>query len=289
MFGFSQHGNKRLAYGFWRYGRGDVDKAAAMLALARENGINHLDTADVYGGVSGFGGAETLLGEIGKRSPELLDGAYIATKAGCQPGSPYNSSPAYLKAACEASLTRLGVARIDLFYIHRPDMLAHPAEVAGALDQLVAEGKIAAVGVSNFTTAQVEALAHYLKAPLRAHQIEFSAGFVAPLFDGTLDQAMKDNFAIVAWSPLARGGLGAGGPAELAGVRDKLNEIAAHYDVSSTAIAIAFLQAHPALVTPILGTTRPDRLRDVLGASQLMLSRREWYNIVEAASGRRMP
>ena len=91
-----------------------------MIAVARENGIDLYDTADVYGGASGFGGAETLLGEVRKRAPKLLDGAVIATKAGCEPGSPYNSSPAYLKAACEASLKRLGVPRIDLFYVHRP-------------------------------------------------------------------------------------------------------------------------------------------------------------------------
>lgn len=289
MLGFSERGKKRLAYGFWRYGAGDVDKAVAMLSVVRENGIDHLDTADVYGGTSGFGGAETLLGEVGKRSPKLLNGAFVATKAGCRPGSPYNSSPAYLKAACEASLKRLGVGRIDLFYIHRPDMLAHPADVAGALDGLVGEGKIAAVGVSNYTAAQVEALTRYLKAPIRAHQIEFSAGFVAPLFDGTLDQAMKENFAVAAWSPLARGGLGEGGPAELARVRNALAKIAARYDVSPATIAIAFLQMQPAPVTPILGTTRPDRVKEALAASQLTLSRREWYDLVEASRGAPMP
>ncbi len=289
MLSLSERGKKRLAYGFWRYAADQVDQATAMIALARENGIDHFDTADVYGRVSGFGGAETLLGEVGKRSPKLLDGAFLATKAGCRPGTPYDSSPAYVKSACEASLKRLGVARIDLFYIHRPDLLTHPADLAGALDELVAEGKVANVGVSNFTTAQVEALSRYMKSPIRAHQVEFSAGHVEPLFDGTLDQAMKKNFAITAWSPLARGGLGEAGPAELAPVRHKLAEIAARYGTSPTAVAIAFLTTHPATVTPILGTTRPERLKDVLAGTQLTLTRREWYDIVEAARGARMP
>jgi predicted oxidoreductase len=289
MLGLSERGKKRLSYGFWRYREDQVDAAIAMIALMRASGIDHFDTADVYGGTSGFGGAEKLLGAVRVKAPKLLDGAVIATKAGCEPGSPYNSSPAYLKAACEASLKRLGVPRIDLFYIHRPDLLAHPADVAGALDDLVSAGKIASVGVSNYSTAQVEALSRYLKAPIRAHQIEFSAACVAPLFDGTLDQAMKKKFAVVAWSPLARGGLAEGGPANLANLRAVLARLAVRYGTTPNAIAMAFLLAHPALVTPILGTTNEVRARECLDGLNVTLGRRDWYDIVEAARGTPMP
>ncbi len=289
MLGLSERGKRRMAYGMWRYRADQVDEAIEMLSLTRENGIDHIDTADVYGGQSGFGGAERLLGEVRKRAPKLLDGAAIATKAGCQPGSPYNSSPDYLKAACDGSLLRLGMERIDLFYIHRPDLLAHPADVAGALDDLVAAGKIASVGVSNYTAAQIEALSRYLKAPIRVHQIEFSAGCVQPLFDGTLDQAMKKRIAVAAWSPMAGGRLGENGPAEFAGARGKLVELAGKYGASPTAVAIAFLQMHPSCVTPILGTTKPERLREALAAAKLTLARADWYGIVEACRGQRLP
>ena len=123
--------------------------------------------------------------------------------------------------------------------------------------------------MSNYTAAEVEALTRFLKAPLVAHQIEFSAGCVAPLFDGTLDQAMERNIAIAAWSPMARGGLGEDGPVELHPVRETLAAIAARYGATTTAVAIAFLQMHPAGVTPILGSTRPDRLAEALAASRL--------------------
>ena len=285
MLALSERGKKRLAYGFWRYLADQVDEAVAMIALVREAGIDHLDTADCYGGASGFGGAEKLLGAVRAKAPSLLSGASIATKAGVEFGSPYNSSPAYLKAACEASLKRLGLERVDLFYIHRPDLLAHPADVAAALDQLVKEGKIASVGVSNYTYAEVEALTRHLKAPLVAHQIEFSAGHVAPLFDGLIDQAMARNIAIAAWSPLARGGLGDNGPAELAPVRAALATLAEKHATTPTAVAIAFLLMHPAPVTPILGTTNPARARECVSALKLNLSRRDWYDIVEAARG----
>jgi predicted oxidoreductase len=289
MLNLSERGKKRLGYGFWRYRADQVDDAIAMIERARGCGIDHFDTADVYGGPSGFGGAEKLLGAVRAKAPKLLNGAVIATKAGCEPGSPYNSSPAYLAAACEASLKRLGVQRIDLFYIHRPDLLAHPADVAGALDSLVSAGKIASVGVSNYSAAQVEALTRYLRAPIRAHQIEFSAGCVTPLFDGTLDQAMKKNIAVAAWSPLARGRLAEGGPEELAKVRSVLGSLAARSGVSPSAIAIAFLCTHPAPVTPILGTTDPAHFDECLNGVGIELSRRDWYDIVEAVRGEPMP
>ena len=213
MLALSEPGRKRLAYGFWRYREGEIDDAVEMLVLARENGIDHFDTADIYGGPNGIGGSERLLGAVRARAPELFDGAVLATKIGIEPGSPYNSSRDYLTAACEGSLSRLRVERIDLLYIHRPDLLTHPGELAQTLDGLVSSGKIAAVGVSNFTTAQVDALSQYMKAPIRVHQLEFSAAHVAPLFDGTLDQAMAHGTAVAAWSPLAGGRLGDAGGA----------------------------------------------------------------------------
>jgi 6-dehydroglucose reductase len=289
MLALSVTGKQRFAYGFWRYREGDLDAATEMLSLARKSGIDHLDTADIYGGPGGFGGSERLLGAIRARAPELFKGAVIATKVGIEPGAPYNSSAAYLSAACEASLARLKVDKIDLLYIHRPDFLTHPAELAATLDELVASGKAGAIGVSNFTTAQVAALARHMKAPIAAHQLEFSAAHVEPLYDGTLDQAMEHGIAIAAWSPLAGGRLGDDGAPGFAKVRETLRQIGKRNGVSPAAVALAFLQRHPAPVTPILGTTTPDRLRDCLAADTLSLSRADWYAIVEACLGQKMP
>lgn len=289
MLALSVTGKRRFAYGFWRYRENEVDAAAEMLSLVRKSGIDHLDTADVYGGPGAFGGAERLLGVLRARAPELFKGAVIATKAGIEPGSPYNSSPEYLSAACEASLSRLRVDKIDLFYIHRPDFLAHPAELAETLDEIVASEKVGAIGVSNFTTSQVAALARHMKAPIAVHQLEFSAAQVDPLFDGTLDQAMARGIAVMAWSPLAGGRLGETGAAEFSRVRETLRRIGERSGVSPTAVALAFLQRHPAPVTPILGTKTPARLRDCLTADALTLSRADWYAIVEACRGRKLP
>ncbi len=290
MLALSVPEKRRLAYGFWRYCEDEIDAAVEMLLLARENGIDHFDTADVYGGANGFGGSERLLGAVRARAPGLFEGAVLATKIGVERGSPYNSSPAYLTAACEASLSRLRVERIDLLYIHRPDLLTHPVELAQTLDGLVAAGKVAAVGVSNFTPAQVEALSRHMKAPIRVHQLEFSAAHVDPLFDGTLDQAMALGIAVAAWSPLAGGRLdGSDTTPAISRVRETLRRIGEHTGVPPAAVALAFLHRHPAPVTPIIGTKNPARFRDCLKATDCALSRADWYAIVEACRGKRMP
>ena len=141
-------------------------------------------------------------------APPLRDRMVIATKGGIVPGVPYDSSAAHLLAACDASLARLRIERIDLYQIHRHDWLAHPEETAGALVLLRDAGKIREVGVSNFTPAQADALQRYLPFRLATHQPEFSCWNLAPLCDGVLDQCLRERMTPLAWSPLAGGKLG---------------------------------------------------------------------------------
>lgn len=133
-----------LAWGMWRFGGRDVAAAARRARAAREAGIELFDTADVYGPDNGeeFGAAEDLLGRVFAQDAGLRGEIVLATKGGIVPGVPYDS--ARLVAACEASLRRLRTDRIDLYQVHRPDLLAHPAEVAGALARLRDAGKIVA-------------------------------------------------------------------------------------------------------------------------------------------------
>ena len=126
-----------IAWGMWRFSGDDVNAARGRVEAALEAGLSFMDTADIYGPDNGeaFGGSERLLGRVFAEAPGLRDKIVLATKAGIEMGVPYNSSADYLVAACEASLKRMGVERVELFQIHRPDTLAHPAEVAGALER----------------------------------------------------------------------------------------------------------------------------------------------------------
>ena len=289
-----------LAWGMWRFAGSDVAAAQARVEAALAAGMTLFDTADIYGPDNDepFGASEALLGRVFRAAPGLRGRMVLASKGGIRMGVPYDSSPAYIAAAVEASLKRLGVERIELWQIHRPDLLAHPAETARALEALVASGKVGAVGVSNYTPAQTAALAAHLTVPLASIQPEFSALATAPLFDGTLDQAMALGLGVLAWSPLAQGRLAGGDPRPGRGRPDDAQAarvkaaIAAHAEaqgVSPTAVAYAWVLAHPARPFAIVGTQDPARIAAAAEAYKVRFTRAEWYAILVASLGENLP
>lgn len=280
-----------LAFGCWRFVGTDVRLGRELIETAVECEMTLIDTADIYGrghGGGGFGESEELLGKVLAEAPELRDQIVLATKGGIREGVPYDSSPEYLTRACDDSLRRLGVDVIDLYQVHRPDLLAHPLEVAETLDGLIASGKVRMVGVSNYTTAQTRALLEYLEAPLVSTQPEWSALQLRPLREGLLDQAMAEGLAVLAWSPLAGGRLATG-----EGVRPELlavlDELAVREGTDRATIALAFALAHPASPVAIVGSQRPDRLHAATKALEVHLDRRDVYRIIEASEGVPLP
>lgn len=278
-----------LAWGMWRLteaGRTATD-AARLVHAALDAGITLLDTADIYGfdGSQGFGDAEALLGEVLRGEPALRHRFVLATKGGIMPPLPYDQSAAYLSAAIDASLRRLGTDRIDLWQIHRPDILAHPQEVARVLDDAVAAGKIAELGVSNFTMAQIAALNHFLGRKLVATQPEISPLRITCIENGELDQAMMLGLTPLAWSPLGGGRL-----AEPETARDKA--VAAALDavgVGRTVAAYSWLMVHPAGIIPIVGSQNPARIAEAATALSVRWTRTQWYAVLVAARGERLP
>lgn len=285
-----------MAWGMWRFRGDDVRAARGRVEAALEAGFTLLDTADVYGPDNGeaFGAAERLLGKVLAEAHGLRERFVLASKGGIVIGTPYDSSPLYLVDAVEASLRRTGVERIDLWQIHRPDLLAHPAETARALDDLRRAGKIGEVGVSNHTAAQLAALQAHLPFALVSVQNEFSAVAIEPLSDGTMDQALERGLAVLAWSPLGQGRLGeatlgAGYDPRTASVRAALDDVAGRYGVSRTVAAYAWVMAHPARPIPIVGSQRPERIAEAAGAMAMRLTRVEWYGVLTAVRGAPLP
>jgi aryl-alcohol dehydrogenase-like predicted oxidoreductase len=281
-----------LGWGMWRFRGDDLAAARARVDAALAIGCTLFDTADIYGPDNGepFGAAEALLGRLLAEDPALRARMIVATKGGIAPPAPYDSSAAYLIEACEASLRRLRTDVIDLYQIHRPDLLAHPAEVAAALDRLRAAGKIKAAGVSNYTAAQTRALMAHLPFPLAAVQPEFSPLAPGPLEDGVLDLAMEAGLGVLAWSPLGQGRLGgAGGDDRSRRVIAALDAIGARSGVTRTAIAYAWVLAHPSRPIALIGTQTPARIREAAQAYDVSLSREDWYAILVAARGAPMP
>ncbi len=280
-----------IAYGQWRFTDEDVSAGRALLETALDAGMNLIDTSDVYGfdwGGTGFGQVEEILGRIVAESSGLRDRIVLATKGGIAPPTPYDSSPKYLRSACEASLTRLQTDVIDLYQIHRPDLFAHPADVAITLNALRDEGKIREVGVSNHTPAQVAALQAHLEFPIVSNQPEFSALELSPMRDGTLDQCMEHKIVPMAWSPLAGGRLATGD-----GVRPELlaelDRLADREGVDRSQIALAFVLAHPSAPIAIIGSQNPDRIRSSTAALGVQLDRTDVYTIVQESEGIALP
>jgi predicted oxidoreductase len=281
----------RYGLGLWRFTHESVEVADRLIHSAVDCGISLLDNAAVYGGNwggRGFGAAEELLGAVLKRSPALRSKVCVATKGGITPGIPYDQSPATLRRECEDSLRRLGIDRIDLYQVHRPDLFAHPRETAETLMALRREGKIDRVGVSNFTPAQHEALAAHLAVPIETTQPEYSAAALAPLRDGTFDLCMRAGVTPLAWSPLAGGRLvtGEGIRPELLAVID---ELASVHGSTREQVAYAFVLSHPAKPVVLLGTQKPERLLAATSSPLQSLTRNELYRIVAASEGRPLP
>ena len=282
-----------IAWGMWRLaedGRTAAD-AAKLVHAALDSGITFLDTADIYGfdGAGGFGDAEALLGEVLAGEPGLRDRMVLATKGGILPPLPYDQSADYLRKAIEASLTRLKVDSVDLWQIHRPDILAHPQEVARVLDDAVASGKVRTLGVSNFTQAQIAALQHFLGHTLVSTQPEISPLRIDCFENGELDQAMMLGLTPLAWSPLGGGRLAAPETARDKAVAAALDSVASAQGVSRTVAAYSWLMAHPAGIIPIIGSQNAERIAEGAAALTVRWTRTDWYAVLVAARGVPLP
>lgn len=282
---------KPIAWGMWRFGGATVAKGRALVEAALAAGVTLFDTADIYGfdGSSGFGAAEALLGRVFAESPGLRDRMVLATKGGIMPPLPYDSSPTYLVSAIDASLARLRTERIDLYQIHRPDILTHPQEVARALEDAVTAGKIRAAGVSNYTAAQASALATYLTVPLASHQPEFSPLHLEPLTDGVFDQALQTGMAVLAWSPLGGGRLGDPQDERGQAVTAVLDAQGEAFGVGRAAVVYSWIMAHPVRAIPIVGTQNLARIAELADAHKVTWTRQQWYDVLVAAHGERLP
>lgn len=283
----------RLIYGMWRLGD-DSDTSPAhverKIQTCLDQGITTFDQADIYGGYA----AEAVLGGALKANPSLRGKMEIVTK--CDIVAPvgryagasvkhYDTSRAHIENAVEISLAEMAVEAIDLLLIHRPDPLMDHHETGAVLDDLVRSGKVKAVGVSNFRPWDWDLLQSAMTSRLVTNQIEISLKEIAPFSNGDLAFHQRLGTRLMAWSPLGGGTLiSEGGP--LGSVMD---EIAAEAGVDRSAVAVAFLLAHPAQLLPVLGTNTIERIAGISDALKVKLDRQSWFRLYEAALGQEVP
>jgi len=281
------------------------DEIRALYAAARDVGINMIDHADVYGGERHF--CEKRFGEAVTLSAAERDGLVIQTKTGIRKGF-FDFSKEHILKSVDESLVALKTDYIDVLLLHRPDTLVEPEEVAAAFDALEQAGKVRQFGVSNQTPGQVDLLKTAVKQKLVANQVQlsithanlFGQGIAANI--NGLDQSIsRDNdilnysrinkVTLQAWSPFQKGwfdGVFLGDREHYGPLNDTIDEIAATHGVTPTGIAVAWITRHPANIQVVLGTTKPERVRESAAGSDVTLSREEWYRLFTAA-GHKLP
>ena len=274
---------------------------ATLIHTALDEGINFFDHADVYAG----GKSEEKFAEALNMTPRLRDTMILQTKVGIREGS-FDFSKEHILAAVEGSLKRLRTDHLDVLLLHRPDALVEPEEVAEAFTILHDSGKVKYFGVSNQKPMQIELLTKFVKQPIVINQLQLSITNTGMIDSGLnvnmkidasidrdgsiLDYCRLKEITIQPWSPFQYGffeGVFLDND-KFPELNARITAVAASRGVTNTAIAIAWLLRHPARMQPILGTTNPTRVRDACKASDVKLTRQEWYDIYLAA-GNKLP
>ena len=289
-----------IVLGLMRISKMSDANIRALFDAALEAGVTMIDHADVYGGAPHV--CEARFAEAVQLSPSAREKVVIQSKAGIRKGF-FDFSSEHIIEAVEGSLKALRTDYLDVLLLHRPDTLVEPDDVAKAFDQLHAAGKVRHFGVSNQTPGQIELLKSAVRQPLLFNQVQlslahanlFAQGIAANMGGleqsvsrdvGLLDYSRLKGMTLQAWSPVQKGffeGVFIGDRENFAELNTVLDELAEAYGVTPTGIAIAWITRHPANLQVVLGTTRPERVRESAAGSDIVLTRAEWYRLFRAA------
>ncbi len=312
----------RIAYGCMMIGGGwnhdpltsqTRGNAMKVVHTALDAGINFFDHADVYN----YGKSEAVFSDLWLEQPHLRHSLYLQTKCGIRfaddpiSGAPqrFDFSYEHILRSVEGSLKRLKTDYLDVLLLHRPDALVEPEEVARAFDELQTSGKVRYFGVSNQTPAQMDLLRAFVKQPIIFNQLELSVihthlldeGIVLnqdnparPVRnEGTLEYCRLHNIMVQPWSPLAVGKLTGRKDVKLTAAQQQaakvVAEMAAEKHISPEGIMIAWLLRHPAMMQPVVGTTKSERLLAACEGDGVELTREEWYTLFIAGRGEKLP
>lgn len=291
-----------IAVGCMRMNGLTIPEASCFISEAIEMGANFFDHADIYG----TGECEEIFAEAIEMKPSVREKILLQSKCGIVPGKMFDFSKAHILNSVDNILKRLKTDYLDVLLLHRPDALVEPEEVSEAFDALHSKGKVKYFGVSNHNPMQIKLLQKYIKQPLVANQLQFSIANANMISQGlhvnmldepavnrdgsVLDFCRLNDITVQPWSPFQYGFFdGVFLENELfPDLNAKIDEIASKYNVSNTTIAMAWILRHPAKMQPVTGTMNIGRLKDCVKATEIILTREEWYEIYMSA-GRILP
>ena len=266
-----------------------TDELIDLLNFCMDEGLSTFDHADIYGDYT----TEGRFGEAFSKSGIKRESVQLITKCGIQyvgetrdnQVKHYNYSKDYIIWSAEQSLKNLKTDYIDLFLLHRPSPLMHPDEILEAIQKLKLDGKVLNFGLSNFTPSQVELIDS--KVHVQANQVEFSLTQHSAMHNGSLDQMIVKGIKPMAWSPL--GSYFRDTNAQTLRIKKILQKLSEKYEVSEDTILLAWIFRHPSKVAPVIGTTNKNRMRNAKHASQLTLELEDWFSLLVASQGHKVP
>ncbi|GLR71867.1 aldo/keto reductase [Agaribacter marinus] len=310
----------RLIYGGMHLGGGwnknpiskdDESNTQALLEACIEHGINTLDLADIYT----FGKAEEVVGRVLKKVPALVDNLIIQSKLGIKlthdaKVKQYDLSASWAEKGLDAILKRLGIEKLDILFLHRPDPLMEIESLSNTLNRNYEQDKFDYLAVSNMHAGQMAYIQSNVGMPMVANQLEMSllaSDFVEDAITvnmsinsdigfprGTLEYCQPQGIQLQAWASMAQGlfdpqNINDDVPANVIATRQLVGELAESYNTCASAIVLAWLMRHPAMIQPVIGTTKPERIAEAAQASKILLSRDDWYHLLEARRGQEVP
>lgn len=260
-----------------------------LMNACLESSVTTFDHADIYGDYT----TEKEFGDAFKQSNITRDDIQLISKCGIVYASPkrptkikhYNYSRDYIITSVDNSLKNLATDYLDLLLLHRPSPLMEPNEIMEAIAKLGQEGKIKSFGVSNFTTSQVELISS--EVPVEVNQIEFSLTQNKALFDGKLDQMMVKKMTPMAWSPL--GEVFKNDTEQTRRIHKCLGSLLEKYSATEDQLLLAWILKHPANIHPVVGTTNQIRIKEANKALQINLELEDWFSILVASQGHKVP
>lgn len=299
-FGKDKAKVSQIIIGLMRTAEMDPKDVAGLIETGLEEGINFLDTADCYTN----GKAEEVLGDAFAGTPGLREKVFLQSKCGIRNDDDFtwfDFSKEHILEAVDASLKRLKTDHLDCLLLHRPDALMEPEEIAEAFDIIYKAGKVLNFGVSNQNPVMMDMIRKYVSYPIVTNQAQLSCAFTpslnagfnvnmendhAIMRDGGLfEYCHMNDIVIQAWSPLQHGyfeGVFLGSDL-YPGLNKVLDRMAEEKGVTPTAIALAWVLRYPGRTQAVTGTTKPERIREAARATDVTLTKKEWYEIYLSA------
>ncbi|MDN6152940.1 MAG: aldo/keto reductase [Tetragenococcus halophilus] len=268
-----------------------------VLQIAVEHGITFFDHADIYGN----GECEQVFANSLAKTSIKREDLFIQSKCGIVPGEMYDFSKEHIVQAVNGSLKRLQTDYLDALLLHRPDTLMEPEEVAAAFDELATQGKVRHFGVSNHNPMQIKLLQKTVQQPLEANQLQFGLMHTGMIDEGLYvnrkeTQASERDGEILEFSRLKNMTIQAWSPYQASSVKEvfinnerfpelnqKLAELAEKYHTTPNGLASAWILRHPANMQIIAGTMNSKRIEEIAQASEIQLSRKDWYQLYLSA------